>query len=205
MLSRPKWESRRASYTLFKLCLCHRFMIRLPTDTWWCAGHGSMGTGLVQARSSREKELAFGHTFSIVITDYTSLKAPIFVILEEDAVEGMHIFFSRFCFRMFFILVIKLWVRQRWEWGIKQNTEWSQIQFLSLSLSANSFTFPTELARKNSSENYTKRCFSFWLQRVSHGWLTPAFAALGWRCTVTKAPGWPWETASALSPSERSL
>lgn len=72
-----------------------------------------MGTGLVQARSSREKELAFGHTFSIVITDYTSLKAPIFVILEEDAVEGMHIFFSQFCFRMFFILVIKLWVRQR--------------------------------------------------------------------------------------------
>lgn len=116
-----------------------------------------------------------------------------------------HIFLPILFSDVLYILVIKLWVRQRWEWGIKQNTEWSQIQFLSLSLSANSFTFPTELARKNSSENYTKRCFSFWLQRVSHGWLTPAFAALGWRCTVTKAPGWPWETASALSPSERSL
>lgn len=44
----------------------------------------------------------------------------------------------------------------------EQKTERSRIQFLSLSLSANSFTFPIELARKNSSENYTKRCFSFW-------------------------------------------
>lgn len=69
----------------------------------------------------------------------------------------------------------------------EQKTEQLQTQLLFFPPLANSFTFPTESARKNSSENHTKRCFSFLLERLSHGWLMQASAALGYRCTVTKA------------------
>lgn len=88
-----------------------------------------------EAADKRNWHLAIHFPLSSLTTFLWRQKAPIFVILEEDAVEGMHIFFSRFCFRMFFILVIKLWVRQRWEWGIKQNTECSQIVSLSFPVS----------------------------------------------------------------------
>lgn len=65
-------------------------------------------------------------------------------------------------------------------------TEDSRPSFSLFTLSANSFTFPTESARKNSSENHTKSCFSFLWQRVPHGWLLQAFAALGYRCTLPR-------------------
>lgn len=47
-------------------------------------------------------------------------------------------------------------------------TEDSRPSFSLFTLSANSFTFPTESARKNSSENHTKSCFSFLWQRECH-------------------------------------
>lgn len=78
-------------------------------------------------------------------------------------------------------------------------TEDSRPSFSLFTLSANSFTFPTEPARKNSSENHTKRCFPFLWQRVPRGWLLQPL--LPWatdaRC---QGPGLAREKASPSDP-----
>lgn len=70
-------------------------------------------------------------------------------------------------------------------------TEDSRPSFSLFTLSANSFTFPTEPVRKNSSENHTKRCFSVLWQRECHVAGSCSLCCPGLQMHAAKAPAWP--------------
>lgn len=80
---------------------------------------------------------------------------------------------------------------EMWQFNWRQNSFRS---FSLFSLSANSFTFPIESARKTSSENHTKGCFLFITESVT--WLAlTSLCCPGCRGAGAKATAWHWEKA----------